>query len=606
MPFDCDALLADGSVVTIRPAAAADRDALRALHEGLSPESLYLRFFSVSRQAALEYVDRLLLPQTSDHATLVGVAGDRMLAVGNFERLDGFPVAKRYDDGVVDVIVTLDADETVLTAVDKRDQHATVRSLERVLRPRSVALIGASRKPHAVGHEVLRNLLASGFSGPIYPVNSRADRVLGVATYRSVEDIRDPIDLAVIAVPAAQAEEAVAQCGRRQVHGVVVLSAGFADTGAAGAASQQALVRLARRYGMRLIGPNCIGVVNTEPAVRLNATFAPTPPRPGPIGFLSQSGGLGIALLERATALEVGVSTFVSVGNQADVSTNDLLWWWEQDSATGVIALYVESFGNPRKFARIARRVSHSKPIVAIKGGRSAVGARAAHPHSAAAATPSAEVAALFQQAGVVAVDTLGELFGVATVLTHTRLPAGCRLAILGEDGGPNVLAADAAAGPDGDCGALTEDDEDQRDGQLGCDRVHRVRQLVRTGQRRGSDQSEHRVDAVVCRDDLQPGGERIAANRRDGVYRVVDARAGSEQLAEPVGGGWRQPGQLEIGAGGGVSGQDVRTAGVAENGEPAAGRQPSVGEDGGDAEQLAECVHGHHPGLLEQSRDFG
>lgn len=507
MPFDCDALLADGSVVTIRPAAAADRDALRALHEGLSPESLYLRFFSVSRQAALEYVDRLLLPQTSDHATLVGVAGDRMLAVGNFERLDGspeaeialvvadpehgrgagtlliedlavlareggirrfraeilaenatmlhvladtgFPVAKRYDDGVVDVIVTLDADETVLTAVDKRDQHATVRSLERVLRPRSVALIGASRKPHAVGHEVLRNLLASGFSGPIYPVNSRADRVLGVATYRSVEDIRDPIDLAVIAVPAAQAEEAVAQCGRRQVHGVVVLSAGFADTGAAGAASQQALLRLARRYGMRLIGPNCIGVVNTEPAVRLNATFAPTPPRPGPIGFLSQSGGLGIALLERATALEVGVSTFVSVGNQADVSTNDLLWWWEQDPATGVIALYVESFGNPRKFARIARRVSHSKPIVAIKGGRSAVGARAARSHSAAAATPSAEVAALFQQAGVVAVDTLGELFGVATVLTHTRLPAGRRLAILGNAGGPNVLAADAAAGTD-------------------------------------------------------------------------------------------------------------------------------------------------------------
>src|SRR5450759_2520934 len=455
MPFYCDALLADGSVVTIRPAAAADRDALRALHEGLSPESLYLRFFSVSRQAALEYVDRLLLPQTSDHATLVGVAGDRMLAVGNFERLDGspeaeialvvadpehgrgagnlligdlavlapeggirrfraeilaenatmlhvladtgFPVAKRYDDGVVDVIVTLDADETVLTAVDKRDQHATVRSLERVLRPRSVALIGASRKPHAVGHEVLRNLLASRFSGPIYPVNSRADRVLGIATYRSVEDIRDPIDLAVIAVPAAQAEEAVAQCGRRQVHGVVVLSAGFADTGAAGAASQQALLRLARRYGMRLIGPNCIGVVNTEPAVRLNATFAPTPPRPGPIGFLSQSGGLGIALLERATALEVGVSTFVSVGNQADVSTNDLLWWWEQDSATGVIALYVESFGNPRKFARIARRVSPSKPIVAIKGGRSAVGARAA-------------------------------LCGVTAVPSRPRLPAGRRV----------------------------------------------------------------------------------------------------------------------------------------------------------------------------------
>src|SRR5664280_107936 len=464
MPFDCDALLADGSVVTIRPAAAADRDALRALHEGLSPESLYLRFFSVSRQAALEYVDRLLLPQTSDHATLVGVAGDRMLAVGNFERLDGspeaeialvvadpehgrgagtlliedlavlareggirrfraeilaenatmlhvladtgFPVAKRYDDGVVDVIVTLDADETVLTAVDKRDQHATVRSLERVLRPRSVALIGASRKPHAVGHEVLRNLLASGFSGPIYPVNSRADRVLGVATYRNVEDIRDPIDLAVIAVPAAQAEEAVAQCGRRQVRGVVVLSAGFADTGAAGAASQQALLRLARRYGMRLVGPNCIGVVNTEPAVRLNATFAPTPPRPGPIGFLSQSGGLGIALLERATALEVGVSTFVSVGNQADVSTNDLLWWWEQDSATGVIALYVESFGNPRKFARSARRalplgcrsyaISRSRGSVpAGRGGgrghtRRAVRRRhRPHPHSAAGRPPA-------------------------------------------------------------------------------------------------------------------------------------------------------------------------------------------------------------------------
>jgi acyl-CoA synthetase (NDP forming) len=276
--------------------------------------------------------------------------------------------------------------------------------------------------------------------GPVYPVNPRAEHVASVKAYPTVLDIAGPVDLAVIAVPAAAVLDAVSQCAAKGVAGLVVLSAGFSEVGAAAA---QAEVRdVARRNGMRLVGPNCVGVVNT--AVGLDATFSAYAPSAGRIAMQSQSGAVGIAILERSARMGLGVSSFVSVGNKADVSGNDLLQYWDDDPATDVVLLYLESFGNPHKFARIARRVSRRKPIVAVKSGRSTAGVRAASSHTAAMASPDIAVDALFRQAGVIRVDTFDELFDMALVLGSQPLPKGNRVAIVGNSGGPGVLATDA------------------------------------------------------------------------------------------------------------------------------------------------------------------
>jgi acetyl coenzyme A synthetase (ADP forming)-like protein len=303
-----------------------------------------------------------------------------------------------------------------------------------------VAVVGASRKVRTVGHQVFRNLLAGGFAGPVYPVNPTAEHVASVLAYPTVGDVPGPVDLAVIAVPAAAVTDVVLQCAAKGVAGLVVLTAGYAEVGRDRA--QDELRDLARRHGMRLVGPNCIGMVNT--AVGLDATFSPDAPSPGRVAMQSQSGALGIALLERSARMGLGVSTFVSVGNKADVSGNDLLQYWEDDPATGVVLLYLESVGNPRKFARIARRVSRRKPVVAVKSGRSSAGVRAASSHTAAMATPEVAVDALFRQAGVVRVDTIDELFDLALVLDAQPLPVGRRVAVLGNSGGPGILATDA------------------------------------------------------------------------------------------------------------------------------------------------------------------
>ena len=277
----------------------------------------------------------------------------------------------------------------------------------------------------------------------MYPVNPGAEHVASVKAYPTVLDVPGAVDLAVIAVPAAAVIDVVRQCAAKGVAGLVVLSAGFGEVGEVGA--QAELRDLARRNGMRLVGPNCIGVVNT--AIGLDATFSPYAPAPGRIAMQSQSGALGIAILERSARIGLGVSSFVSVGNKADVSGNDLLQYWEDDPGTDVVLLYLESFGNPRKFARIARRVSRRKPIVAVKSGRSAAGVRAASSHTAAMASPDIAVDALFRQAGVIRVDTLDELFDMALVLGSQPLPGGHRVAIVGNSGGPGILATDACDG---------------------------------------------------------------------------------------------------------------------------------------------------------------
>jgi acetyltransferase len=317
-------------------------------------------------------------------------------------------------------------------------------SLVPLLRPRSIAVIGASRRRDSIGGAVLHNLLQQPFQGPVYPVNPNASHVQSVPAYPSIEAIPGEVDLAVIVVPAALVLEIAEACGKKGVKALVVISAGFKEIGGPGVKLEAALLDIVRRHDMRLVGPNCLGILNTDAAVALNATFAPVQPPPGRIAFSSQSGALGLAILDYARALNLGISQFVSVGNKADVSGNDLLEFWEKDPGTDMVLFYLESFGNPGKFTQIARRVARKKPIVAVKSGRTPGGSRAASSHTGALAGSDAAVEALFHQSGVIRTDTIEELFDTALLLGSQPIPIGPRVAILTNAGGPGIMAADA------------------------------------------------------------------------------------------------------------------------------------------------------------------
>ncbi len=316
--------------------------------------------------------------------------------------------------------------------------------LNAVFRPRSIAVIGASRERGAIGAEIFHNLISRGFQGPVYPVNPKARVVQSVLAYPNVEAIPEPVELAVIVVPAPHVLAVLEGCGRKGVKAAVVISAGFKETGEAGAVRERALVDCARRFRMRLVGPNCLGVLNAEPDVRMDATFAPTYPPAGKVAFSSQSGALGLAILEYANELNLGISQFISVGNKADVSGNDLLEFWEGDPGTSVILLYLESFGNPRRFTQIARRVGRRKPIVAVKSGRTRAGARAAASHTGSLAGADAAVSALLMQSGIIRTDTIEELFDVAMLMASQPVPRGPRIGIVTNAGGPGIMASDA------------------------------------------------------------------------------------------------------------------------------------------------------------------
>jgi acetyl coenzyme A synthetase (ADP forming)-like protein len=490
------------NAVHVRPITPEDAPALREFHDGLSAETVRLRFFTPHPHLTEAELTRFTVVDHDDREALVAVLNGHIIAVGRYDRFDrpdvaevafvvadahqgrgigtllleylaaaarsrgigqfvaetlyenremmavfqnvGFAEQTHTDHGVITVRLDLRDVSGAMHAMEQRDWAATVKSVERVLRPRSIALIGAGRDPHSIGHAVLRNLVRGGFTGPVYPVNPRATELEGLRSYPDLSSISDNIDLAVIALPSAEVPDAVDACAQRGVHGLVIVSSGFADAGSDGQALQRRIVERARGGGMRLVGPNCVGVINTEPAVSMNASFAPTPPRRGRIAFASQSGALGIALLERAAAAGLGLSSFVSMGNKADISSNDLLRYWGQDPGTDVILLYLESFGNPRAFSRIARRVAGSKPVIALKGGRTMAGSRAAASHTAAMASPDAVVDALFDQTGVIRVDTIEELFDTAAVLAEQPLPAGARVAVLGNAGGAEIVATDA------------------------------------------------------------------------------------------------------------------------------------------------------------------
>jgi acetyl coenzyme A synthetase (ADP forming)-like protein len=500
---EVDVALRDGSTVHVRPACPADEPAVLEFLRGLSAESRAFRFFSAAAnlEAAARWAVNAdgrdiygLLATTGASGRIIGHGGYEREAPGRAEvafaiaddfqhrglgtillahlaaaaqaqgidvftasvlpqnhkmievfRESGFPVALRSAPDAIGVELPTSPSAEAARRFERRDQTAAAAAVRSFLAPRAVAVVGASRRRGTVGGELLHNIVANGYTGVVYPVNAHADVVQAIPAYPSVRETPGPVDLAVIAIPAAHVLDAARDCAAAGVHSLVVVSAGFAESDQAGAQRQQELLEICRSAGMRLVGPNCLGVVNTAPEVQLDATFAPRQPAPGRVGFLSQSGGLGIAIIDATNALGMGLSSFVSIGNKADISGNDLLQFWESDEGTDVVLLYLESFGNVRKFARLARRIGASKPIAAVKSGRSAAGARATSSHTGALlAASDVTVDALFRQAGVIRTDTLAELFDVAAVLSSQPVPAGNRVAIVTNAGGPGILCADA------------------------------------------------------------------------------------------------------------------------------------------------------------------
>lgn len=356
----------------------------------------------------------------------------------------GYAVQRALEAGVFHVTFPTAETPDSIAAQHRRERAAAAASIRAFLHPRAVAVVGASDRPGSIGAAVLYNIVRCGFTGAVHPVHPSAETVAGRRAYPTVSAIGEPIDLAVIAVPAVRVGEVVTDCAQAGVRAVVVISSGFAEVGGDGVRLQRDLTALVRATGLRMIGPNCMGILTTDPAVSLNATFAPTWPIAGNVAMLSQSGALGLAILDRCERLGIGLSNFISVGNKADVSGNDLLAYWATDPRTEVVLLYLESFGNPRKFARVAPEVARQKPIVAVKSGRSTAGTRAASSHSAALASPDVAVDALFEQAGVIRTDTLGELFDVTGLLATQPVPPGGRVGVVTNAGGLGILLADA------------------------------------------------------------------------------------------------------------------------------------------------------------------
>jgi acyl-CoA synthetase (NDP forming)/RimJ/RimL family protein N-acetyltransferase len=496
------ALLSDGRTVQIRPAAPEDFAAVKAMHEAMSADNAYLRFFSLSRTAAEQEARRVTREPGLNHAALLAVYGGEVVGLASYEAerdsggktaeiafavadtmhqrgiatllLEhlvslarsrqvetfvaetltenigmlrvfsdaGLPVTPKREDGVVSLTMPLPPDEAglkldaYLDTVAARERSANVASLRPVFQPASVVVVGASRRPGTVGRAVLENIKSGGYAGRLYAVNPNAREISGVACFPDVASLPEAPDLALLAVPPAEVVDTANVCGRLGVRGLVVFAA------AIDAPASADLLAVCRRYGMRLIGPNCFGIA--VPSIGLDATFAAANPLAGTAGLVTQSGGLGFAMVDHLTRLGIGISSFASVGNKLDVSSNDMLMWWERDGQTRVAVLYIESFGNPRKFARTARRVGARIPVLTVHVGRSEAGQRAAASHTSSTATPLVTREALFEQAGIIATASFGELMEATALLATQPPPVGRTVAIVSNVGGAGVLAADA------------------------------------------------------------------------------------------------------------------------------------------------------------------
>ena len=487
-PLDrsADVLLSDGTTVHLRRIGPDDGDGIVALHSRLSERTRYFRYFAPYPRISERDLERFVNVDHETREAFVVLSGDRITAVGRYERHGpaspdaevafvvedthqgrgigsvliehlaaaardvgitrftaevlpangamlrvfgdaGYPVQRAYTDGVIELSFPIAPTDRSREVQESREQRTESRSIAHLLHPRGIAVYGASASGQGIGAALLGHLRDGGFHGAIVPVHPVSGRVAGLQAYRSAGAAATPIDLAVVAVPPESVPEVVADAALAGAHGLVVVSAGFAEAGPAGAAAQRELIRAAHAAGMRVVGPNCLGIANTDPGVRLNATLAPRLPAAGRVGFFSQSGALGVALLAEADRRGLGLSSFVSAGNRADVSGNDVLQYWQDDPQTDVVLLYLETFGNPRKFARLARRMSRVKPIAAV--------ASATRPQGLAGDLPSPDaqaVTALFARSGVLRVDTVAELFDVGLILAHQPLPAGRRVAVVG------------------------------------------------------------------------------------------------------------------------------------------------------------------------------
>jgi acyl-CoA synthetase (NDP forming)/RimJ/RimL family protein N-acetyltransferase len=496
--WEADVVLADGGTMAVRPIRPDDAERIVRFHERQSPESIYFRFFSPRPRLSERDLERFTNVDYVDRMAFVGLIGDDLVGVARYDRhrarsdaevaffIDdehhgrgmatvlleylaaaarevgisgftasvlpqnrkmlgvfmqaGFTAQSHFEDGVIEVELGIEPTPEALAAIERRAGTAEARSVERILRPTSIAVVGASRTPGTIGHQVFHELVRRGFAGPVYPVNPEAIHVSSVRAWRSVLDVPGELDLAIIAVPADEVLRVAEECAVKRVQGLVVLSAGFADRDEAGEAAEAELVSYAHRHGMRLIGPNALGVINTDPEVRMHATFVPVDPIPGRVGLVAQSGVVGAAIIDSARGIGLGISTFAAVGNKADVSSNDLLRYWHDDPRTDVVMCYLESFGHPQKFSRTARALSKRKPVVAVKVG-GGVADRWEQPEGWPA---DATAALVVEQAGVVRVDNLTQMLHTASVLVDQPLPRGHRVAVVTNSWGPAWLAIDA------------------------------------------------------------------------------------------------------------------------------------------------------------------
>ena len=504
--WEADVLLRDGGTAHIRPVSPQDAGQLMQFYAGLSDQSRYYRFFSAMPTLSEREVRRFVEVDHVNRVALVVTVAEKMIGIAQFERLPGregeadhaevaflvadkhqhrgigqlllehlaqvgrevnvekfvaevlpdnlpmlqvfreagYHVAGDVEGGVVHLEFPIDPTVTAVAVMQSREHRAETASVQRFMSAGSVAVVGASRRRDTVGRQLVRNLVLGDYQGRAYVVNPFATAVAGMPAYRQVSDIDDDVDIAIIAVPAEAVPDVVLDCANKGVHGIIVVSAGFAETGPEGRQRQRQLVRLCRSYGLRLIGPNALGIINTASGFALNASLSPVMPPRGRAGFFCQSGALGVAILQNVSRRGLGLSTFVSAGNRADVSGNDLMQYWEEDDSTEVVLLFLESIGNPRKFSRIARRVSRRKPVIAVKSGRTTQGVPMGHSVRTSEAGQAA-VDAMFRQAGVIQVDTLDQMFDVAQLVAHQPLPHGNKLAIVGNSDALALLAADAA-----------------------------------------------------------------------------------------------------------------------------------------------------------------
>jgi acyl-CoA synthetase (NDP forming)/GNAT superfamily N-acetyltransferase len=499
------ALLKDGQGILLRMATPEDVERVEAFMRGLSQESLTMRFMGAVAGISRKFVEDLCVENPHQRACLLAIegegAGQQVLGLGNYvgtggtiaevafmvaddhqgrgisslilERLaglaagsgyvgfeadvlyenekmsnvfrdSGFETRRAMEGGIIHVHFPLSAPQAQRERAEIRERVAAANSLVPLLRPATVAVVGASRDPSSIGNALFRNILQSHFKGVAYPVNPKAKAIEGVAAYPTLASLPEAPDLVVLAVPAGKVVPLAAQALKKGARSLLVIAAGFAETGPEGAKRQERLVELVRSHGARLVGPNCLGLLNTNAQVQLNASLAAVMPPRGRVGFFSHSAALGVVILQYAAERGLGFSTFVSAGNRADVSGNDLLQYWEEDPDTDVALLYLETFGNPRRFARRARRLSHRKPILCVKSARSHAGRRVAQAHIGASPRNEAEVEALFHQAGVIRADTLEDLFDIALLLSHQPLPRGNRVAVITNSGGVATICADA------------------------------------------------------------------------------------------------------------------------------------------------------------------